>query len=390
MKKLMKCSVLILTLAMVLALTACGSGGAAPAAAPAADSNPAAESSAETVSSEAVAPAPEAGETFNLVMSIEDAVDSPNSVACTAWADEIREASGGRLNIQLYYGATLASPPDVLNLCENGGVDLCWTATAANTGRFPVLDVTNTPGIGHYNSLQCTAAIQKIYAESPEMQKEFDSLNVHLLAMHGSGVSMLATTNKELTSTDSFKGIQLRCNNGNYAAVVQKMGAATMACSQGELYENLEKNVIEGNLADLGNLISTRSYELCKEVMNYSFGCNTGLVCMNKDKYDSLPEDLQKILDDRFDSLSTALGEGFNNYVKDFLTKTCQENGVTVYEPGQEVVDALNAASEEEAHKAWVDAMNAQGYDGQTMLDFFKNCYEEAHTQYGSEYDWVQ
>ena len=331
-----------------------------------------------------------ADDTYNLVMSIEDTADTPNSVACAAWAEELKEASGGRLNIQIYYGAVLAGPTDVLSMVQSGGVDMAWVATAPNAASFPILNVTNTPNIGHFSSQQCTAAVLRLYEESPEVQEEFTALGVHPLAMHGCGVAMLATTNKELTDLDAFKGVQIRCNNGSFAAVVQDMGMATMACSQGELYENLEKNVIEGNLTDVANLISTRSYEICKEIMNYSFGNNIGFVCMNQAKFDSLPEDLQALLDDRFESLSFSLAEGYNDYTRNFLSDVCAENGVTIYDPSQEVLDKLNEDATSLIHAGWVESMNEMGYDGQALLDLIKTCYADAHEEYGEAYDWVQ
>ena len=94
---------LLLTAAMLLSLGACGGGQASqPSKTP--------DSSAPDHSAEG------GDEVYSLVLTTHDASTTTKADTLNAWAADLEEKSGGRLHIELYYGGTIASAADSMDV----------------------------------------------------------------------------------------------------------------------------------------------------------------------------------------------------------------------------------------------------------------------------------
>ena len=158
-KKMKKYLVIMLIVAMVFALCACGGG-----------SNEPANTDDDTV--------------YTLTLTTHDTNTAPAAVAITEWADRLREESNGRLDINVQYNGTLAGMGDAVAMTAQGGVDMCWNTVSINTNFCPLSEITNYPGVKVYNSLQGTEAMINLYNNYECIRNEFDSMGIKLLALH--------------------------------------------------------------------------------------------------------------------------------------------------------------------------------------------------------------
>jgi TRAP-type C4-dicarboxylate transport system substrate-binding protein len=81
---------------------------------------------------------------------------------------------------------------------------------------------------------------------------------------------------------------------------VRALGAAPVAMSQGETYDALKKNIVDGTLVPIEALEGFKQAEVLKyTTLTYSMAYSQGFfVAMNLNKWNSLPKNLQKIITD--------------------------------------------------------------------------------------------
>ena len=128
---------LLLALVMVLSLAACGSkdNGSANSSAP--------SNSDAGQQDESKAPEND-GKTYNLRMSCEASEGQWLAVMLQDYADAVKEATNGQVNIELYLGNSLGSSDDIWSMFTQGAIDMVHMGVA-HAGNFPVTDFVQTP-----------------------------------------------------------------------------------------------------------------------------------------------------------------------------------------------------------------------------------------------------
>jgi len=112
----------------------------------------------------------------------------------------------------------------------------------------------------------------------------------------GPGVFM---TNKPISSVDGLKGLKMRAA-GNQSKIATAIGVTPVSVPIGDIYEGLQRNVIEGILFYPESLKSYRFGDFIRGLQDNP-GINwagSGFHVMNKQKWASLPPDIQKIIEE--------------------------------------------------------------------------------------------
>ena len=217
----------------------------------------------------------------------------PTHIQCQtaeAWADEVESRSNGAVEITVYSGGTLTKAPQVYEGVVNGISDIGMSCYAYTRGRFPLLEALDLP-VGYPNGLTATrtanAIIQKYQPE--------EIADVHTLYVHAHGPGIIASK-KEVKQLEDLQGLKVRAT-GLSSKIVQNLGAAPIGMSQPETYEALQKGVVDATLCPIETLKGWKQGEVINFVTNsQAIGYTTSMfVVMNKDKWASLPKNIQKI-----------------------------------------------------------------------------------------------
>jgi len=271
--------------ALTFVLAGCKPGDTpAPKAATADTAAPKAETTKTTASTP---------ETFNLTYSI---FFPPTHVQCIEgknWAAEVEKRSGGRVKITVFPGGALTAADQCYAGVINGVSDLGMSCFAYTRGRFPLLEGLDLP-LGYPDGLTATRiANQMIQKYQPDELKD-----VHVLYVHAHGPGILASK-KPVKSMDDLKGLKVRAT-GLSMKIVESLGGIPVAMSQPETYEALAKGVVEATLCPIETLKGWKQGEVIQYVIDSSaIGYTTAMfVVMNKNKWNKLPPDLQKVFSD--------------------------------------------------------------------------------------------
>ena len=211
-----------------------------------------------------------------------------------AWIAEIEKRSKGQIKIQLFTGGSLTPAPQIYDGVVKGISDFGLSVFAYSPGRFPVISAIDNP-LGYPDAFVATKTINELYRKFNP--KELSDVHVCYLFAHGPG--LLQTASKPVNKLEDVKGLKIR-STGTSQLIVRALGAAPVAMSQGETYDALKKNIVDGTLVPIEALEGFKQAEVLKyTTLTYSASYSQGFfVVMNLDKWNALPKDLQKIITD--------------------------------------------------------------------------------------------
>lgn len=287
------------------------------------------------------------------------------ATALNQWVEDLKTASNGKIQVTIFYGGSLAAKKDEVNLLESGSIDMAWIGVNSTAGRTPGTEVFYLPYLGSTNPLQHTAALLDVYNNMDTVKNEWNMF--HMLALHANGMVPISTTSKKIETLEDIKGVRLRTGVANLVTFLKYLKAVPTAFSPMESYENLSKNVVDGVCDDWTLIDGQNLREVLKYIMDVAIMTPLGAVVMNKEAYEDLPADLQKILDDTSKDLSFKMSATFNDTTSKAVAEA-KAAGVEIYDPSSELLAAFKEAAQYTKDQ-WIADMAKKGRDGQAIYD---------------------
>jgi len=211
------------------------------------------------------------------------------------WFKKVEEVTKGRVKIEPYWSQTLAKGPDNWNAIKTGVADMGWCVQGYWAGMTPLSDVINLPALGFKTGEKGSEVLWRLYAKFPEIQREYK--DVHVLVLHTSAPYFLITTKKQVKTLEDIKGLKLRALGGVASDQMKALGAIPVLIPMPENYMAMDKGVIDGMAAPWEATLAFRFYEVVKHyTMVPLSGAGVDSVVMNKQKWESLPKDIQQAI----------------------------------------------------------------------------------------------
>jgi TRAP-type transport system periplasmic protein len=211
------------------------------------------------------------------------------------WIDKIQRETNGRVQIILYSSGTLIDQFGSYDELLAGVADITNIAPAAPGTPFPIARATDSFFYGA-TSGSTRKILNKLWETFPEMPAEFASIK--LLYSIGQTEVYYHTKNKAIRTLDDFKGLQLMAPIG-YSDLLAKLGATGSMIPNSELYNSLEKGILDGVPFQAGSLKEMALDEITKYSTNtHLIGAPSSFYVMNLGVWNHLPPDIQKIFED--------------------------------------------------------------------------------------------
>lgn len=216
--------------------------------------------------------------------------DNKISIAMDQWCKEVEKRTNGRVKVTQFPGGTLTPPAQTYAGVIKGIADIGLSFFSYTMGRFPLTEVLDLP-LG-YKSGYVGAKLANEYHKKFK-PKEFDEVKVLFLT---TSPPHMLFAKKPVNNLDDLKGLKIR-STGTSAKVVQALGGAPVAMPMSEAYDALSKGVVQGIIGPYEPMKGFKLAEVVSDSTEYgSAYLNTNYVVMNKDKWNGLPADIQKII----------------------------------------------------------------------------------------------
>ena len=286
------------------------------------------------------------------------------------WCDKINKDSGGKLKCQIYPAMQLGgTPAQLFDQARDGVADVVYTLPGYTAGRFPLAEVFELPFMNE-NAEASSQAVWEYYLTTPAVQKEFAGVKPLMLHTHDEGY--VHTKEKQIKTLADFKGLKMRAPTRQTNKLLAKLGAAPVAMPLPAVPEAMSKGVIDGYLLPWEVIPSVKLHELTKfhtetDPKERALYSAVFLMAMNPAKYDSLPTDLKKVIDN---NSGAALVKQTGKTWDESATagrKVAEERKNTFYTvPASELATWRGAAAS--LYDEWIAEVTAKGNDGKALL----------------------
>jgi TRAP-type C4-dicarboxylate transport system substrate-binding protein len=285
------------------------------------------------------------------------------------WAKKIEDASNGRVKIEIYPSMSLGGkPPQLVRQVRDGVVDIVWTVNGYTPGLFPRTEVFELPFIHTNNPAATNLAMHEMFNDY--LADDYKGMKVMFLHVHaGQAIHMV---DKEIRKPSDFEGLKIRIPTRTGAWIIEALGAAPVAMPVPGLPQALSKKVVDGAFIPWEIIPPLKLQELTDYQIEGAdktrFGTTTFQVSMNLDKWNSLPEDIQKIfLDASNEAWWKEVGVIWAA-ADDFGIGLATKAGNTHITLTPEETAAFKEKLEPVVGR-WVEEVTASGIDGQGLVD---------------------
>ncbi|HYB21327.1 MAG TPA: TRAP transporter substrate-binding protein [Thermodesulfobacteriota bacterium] len=230
--------------------------------------------------------------TYEFTYSIFFPAPHKHTVLAGEWAKEVEKRTHGKVKITLFPGGTLTPASTCYDGVVKGLSDMGMSVLGYTKGKFPLTEVIDLP-LGYQSGLVATRLINQYYQKFKP--KEFDEVKVLYLHAHGPGI---LHSKRAVAKLEDLKGMRIRCT-GTVTEIVKALGGLPMSMPMGETYDALNRGMVEGSMAPMESLEGWKWGEVVKfTTESYGSGYSTGFfVVMNKERWNALPADIQKTID---------------------------------------------------------------------------------------------
>ncbi|MEW6450017.1 MAG: TRAP transporter substrate-binding protein [Pseudomonadota bacterium] len=298
--------------------------------------------------------------------------------ALQPWVKQIEEATKGRVKIEVFPSQTLVKGPDMWRQVRAGVVDIGWCFHGYWADQTPLADVISLPFLPTKTSEQASTVLWQLYEKFPAIQKEFS--DVVPLLLYTTSPYFILTTKKPVKTMEDMKGLKIRIPGGPPTEMIKALGAVPAPIPMPDMYQALDKGVVDGMGVPWEAVQGFRLYEVAKYYTMVSTVTPYFSLCANKQKWTSLPKDVR-------DAIMGVSGEkGAKFWGKNFFD-TAEADALAKIKAGNYAMERYEMPAAEVARwqktageplwEEWVKKMEAKGHKEardilNTTLDLLK------------------
>ena len=281
-----------------------------------------------------------------------------------AWCKEVNKRTNGRVQIDYFAGGTLTKAQQNYDGVVTGLSDIGFSVLAYTRGRFPVMAAVDLP-LGYKSGKVATKVINAVYKKF--MPKELQDTQVMYLHAHGPG--LVNTKDKPVRKLEDMKGLKFRAH-GTSAEVVKALGGTPVPKPMPETYEMLQKGVVDGAVYPMESDKGWKLGEVTRYcTLDYAAAYTTGFyVVMNKDKWNSLSPDIQKIIMQINAEWEPKHGQAWDDSDTAGKKYFQSKGGQLITLDAKEMARWKKAVAP--IIDAYVESMQKQGINGREIVDF--------------------
>ena len=285
------------------------------------------------------------------------------------WCAKIAKESNNQMQCQIYPAMQLGgTPPQLIQQAMDGVADIVWTLPGYTAGRFPAVEVLELPFLNTSAEAGSRAAWD-IYQKYG--QKDFPGIKA--LAFHVHDRGQIHNNKRPITQVADFKGLKMRAPTRLTNKLLAALGATPVAMPMPQTPDAVSKGVVDGYLLPWEVVPTMKLHEMTKyhsEISSPAPALYTAVftIAMNQAKYDSLPPNLKKVIDDNS-------GAEFSRSIGKVWDESAASSRQPAVDRGNQfnTIDAANLAGFEKAGakvtEGWIKEVTAKGYPGQAMVD---------------------
>lgn len=283
------------------------------------------------------------------------------------WADRVEAASAGRIKIERYASMQLGgSPPELMDQAIDGVADIVWTVIGYTPGRYPSSEVFELP----FMMTDARAASSALWQMFETRMEDTEFKDVKILGTWVHGPGLIHSKDPIMTPAD-MQGLKIRGGSRLANELLETLGATPVGMPVPAIPEALSKGVVDGTTIPWEVTGSLKIPELVGNHTEfegralYTLGF---VLAMNKDRFDSLDPELQKVLEDNSGLEFSILAGGTQADADGPSRQAAVDAGNSIVTVSGDDLKVWEDAAQP-VYAEWLADMQAKGIDGQALID---------------------
>lgn len=281
----------------------------------------------------------------------------------------MEEATDGKVSATVKLG--LAPPPAQMDLVMDGAADMTIIFHGYQPGRFVGTKLIELPGY-EGNAEAASVAYWRVFKEHLEALNEHRGVKVVALMTHGPGV---IHSNKEVKTLADLNGLKTRLGGGVSGDVGAELGLIGIRVPAPKVYETLASGAADAVAMPFEGRKGFKLTEVAKNVLEMPGGFYRGsfAILMSQEKFDSLPADVQKALDDNVfgEPASRMLGAAWDT-IDDIGRKATMDSADNTVTMASEADQTAFAAIAGKVKTKILAELSAKGVDAAAAYEMVK------------------
>ncbi len=290
---------------------------------------------------------------FTLRLQTHYAPETTSGKLAQSFIDDVQTMSNGRIKIEMFWSSSVVKSVEGFDAAATGILDGEMHGGAYQTGKNPAFQFVGDVMGGYDTPWQMYAWLYN--AGGMEMANSlYNQYNMELIGWWIYGQESLASA-KPLNGVDDLKDWKFRSPPGLETEIFANLGSKPVVMDFTEVFTALETNIIDGaDASGLANNVGLGLYDLVNNATYPGFhSMPADHLTIRKDMWDSMPEDLQRIVDVAMQKLSFQTSLTFE-VENNLAAAELEERGVTLSDWSQEDRDAFRQAAQE-TWQGWAD-----------------------------------
>lgn len=213
-----------------------------------------------------------------------------------AFAETIKEESGGDIKVRIYYYGQLGTENDIVELTSKGTVQFVSVGTGHLGSYVPEVQALSVP----YVLGTDVEVVRNVLTSSPtiyqDLSAKFEKVNLKLLTMISEG-EMVWGANQAIRSPADFEGQKIRTFTSTIPVETYKaFGATPTPLSWGEVYGALQLKTVDGMVNPIYFVYNAKWHEVQDYLMFPGQQPYVGTVSTNNEWFNGLSADKQQMV----------------------------------------------------------------------------------------------
>ncbi len=284
--------------------------------------------------------------------------------AFVPFAKEVEERTKGRVKMTIYPSEALCKAKDLYECALQGVSESSYFIPSYTAGRFPLTTVMELP-IGVPSAKVGTEIIWDLYGKY--LKSEY--AGVKLISLWTIQPAHIFTTKKPIKTVEDLKGLRIRSPGPLQTITLKEFGASPISMPASDLYDALQRGMVDGMLTDFAALKGFRFVEVVKYCTLANFYSLPMGYAINLKTWNSLPPDIQKVFEDLGGPhFAEENAKSFDR--NDLIGRDLAKGKIEIHELSADQ-KRIWAAKFKDVNEKWVADMDAKGLPG-------KKVYEDA------------
>ncbi|MCQ6275356.1 TRAP transporter substrate-binding protein DctP [Bacillus sp. V3B] len=270
--------------------------------------------------------------------------------------DRAVELSGGKIKFEYYPAGQLGSFTEMSGLVKDGAVDMGYIFPPG-ASFLPLSSVVTLPSLAT-DAVTSGKVFDQLLDDA--LKEELEKNNLVKIYSFMNPANDIISANKKIEKMDDLKGMKMYSSGGILNVIPDLFNASAVTVQVPDIYQSTTTKVIDGSFFPMSSAAAYHFEEIHNYILTGSnFGGTNNFYAINKQKWDSYPNDVQDALL-QAGKEATILNNETMDKEKEKGLKYFEESGVeitkTTPKQHEEIVNKMEVLDE-----LWIKDMEKKG-----------------------------